>query len=83
MAKGKGSSGRKTYHVTRRPDGSWGVKGAGSKRASSTHRTQEAAQKAATRLAKGQSRGQVIVHGRDGRFRDERTYGSDPNPPTG
>jgi hypothetical protein len=83
MARGKGSSGRKSYHVTKRPDGSWGVRAAGSKRASSTHRTQAAAQKAATKLAKVQAKGQVVVHGRDGKIRTEHTYGSDPNPPQG
>lgn len=83
MAKGKSSSGRKSYHVVKRSDGSWGVKGAGSKRVSSTHRTRKAAQKAATKLAKGHGKGQVVVHGRDGKIRTEHTYGSDPNPPEG
>lgn len=83
MTKGKSSGGRKSYHVTKSPGGDWKVKGAGSGRASSTHSTQEAAQKAATRLAKSQAKGQVVVHGRDGKIRTEHTYGSDPNPPRG
>lgn len=83
MGKSKSSSGRKSYHVTKNSDGGWKVKGAGSSRASSTHSTQEAAQKAATRLAKSQEKGQVVIHGRDGKIRTEHTYGSDPNPPKG
>lgn len=84
MARGsKGSGGRKSYHVTKNPSGGWKVKGAGSKRASSTHKTQEAAQKAATKQAKAAPKSQVVVHGRDGKIRTEHTYGSDPNPPKG
>lgn len=83
MAKGKSSGGRKSYHVTKNSSGGWKVKGAGSSRASSTHSTQKAAQRAATKLAKSQSKGQVVVHGRDSKIRTEHTYGSDPNPPKG
>lgn len=84
MARGsKGSGARKSYHVTKNSSGGWKVKGAEAKRASSTHGTQKAAQKAATKLAKGRTKGQVVVHGRDGRIRTEHTYGSDPNPPKG
>jgi hypothetical protein len=84
MARGsKGSGGRKSYHVTKNSGGGWKVKGAGSKKASSTHKTQKAAQKTATKLAKGQTKGQVVIHGRDGKIRTEHTYGSDPNPPRG
>ena len=83
MARSKGSGRRKSYHVTRNPAGGWKVKGTGSKRASSTHKTQKAAQKVATKLAKSQTKGQVVIHGRDGKIRTEHTYGSDPNPPRG
>lgn len=84
MARGsKGSGGRKSYHVTQRPDGNWGVKGAGNERASSTHPTQKAAQDAATELAKAQPKGQVVIHRPNGQIREEYTYGSDPHPPTG
>lgn len=84
MARGsKGSGGRKSYHVTRSSGKGWKVKGAGSKRAASTHNTQKAAQKAATKLAKSQTKGQVVIHGRDGKIRTEHTYGSDPHPPAG
>lgn len=81
--KSKGSSGRKSYHVTKKSGGGWNVKGAGSKRASSSHKTQKAAQKAATKLAKGQTKGQVVIHRANGQIRTEHTYGSDPHPPGG
>lgn len=81
--KAKGSGSRKSYHVTKSPSGGWRVKGAGAKRASSTHRTQAAAQKAATKLAKGQTKGQVVIHRANGQIRTEHTYGSDPHPPAG
>lgn len=83
MAKSKGSGDRKSYHVTKNSSGGWKVKGAGSSQASSTHSTQKAAQKAAIRLAKSQAKGQIVVHGRDGKIRTEHTYGSDPNSPKG
>lgn len=79
VARSKGSGGRKSYHVSKNSSGGWKVKGAGAKRASSTHHTQ----KAATKLAKGQTKGQVVIHGRDGKIRTEHTYGSDPHPPAG
>lgn len=84
MARGsKGSGGRKSYYVTKNSSGGWKVKGAGSKRASSTHGTQKAAQKAATKQAKGHTKGQVVIHRANGQIRTEHTYGSDPHPPTG
>jgi Uncharacterized protein conserved in bacteria (DUF2188) len=79
----KRSGGRKSYHVVKNPAGGWSVKGAGAKRASSTHKTQAAAKKAATKQAKSAPKGQVVIHGRDGKIRTEHTYGSDPNPPSG
>lgn len=83
MARSKGSGGRKSYHVSKNSSGGWKVKGAGSKKASSSHKTQKAAQKAATKLAKGQSKGQVVIHRANGQIRTEHTYGSDPHPPSG
>ena len=63
----KGPGGRKSYHVAKNSSGGWNVKGAGAKRASSSHKTQKAAQKAATKLAKSQTKGQIVIHGRDGK----------------
>lgn len=70
------------YHVTRRPDGNWGVKGAGKARASSLHGTQAAAIQAARPLAQ-QAKGELRIHGRDGKIREGWSYGNDPHPPKG
>ncbi len=83
MAKGKGSGGRKSFHVVKSPGRGWSVKAAGGKKASSTHTTQAAAQKAATKQAKSASKGQVVIHRSNGQIRTEHTYGSDPHPPKG
>ena len=53
------------------------------KKASSTHKMQAAAQKAATKQAKSATKGQVVVHRPNGQIRTEHTYGSDPHPPKG
>lgn len=83
MAKGKGSGGRRSLHVTKSPGGGWKVQAAGGKKASSTHKTQAAAQKAATKQAKSASKGQVVIHRPNGQIRTEHTFGSDPHPPKG
>lgn len=70
------------YHVTRRADGSWGVKGTGNSRASSVHNTQAAAIQAARPLAQ-QAGGELRIHGRDNRIREGWSYGNDPYPPKG
>lgn len=72
----------KNYHVTRRADGSWGVKGGGNARASSLHGTQGAAIQAARPLAQ-QAKGELRIHGRNGKFREGWSYGNDPHPPKG
>lgn len=83
MSKGKSPGGRKSFHVTKSPSGGWKVKAGGGKKASSTHKTQAAAQKAATKQAKSGTKGQVIIHRPNGRIRTEHTFGSDPHPPKG
>jgi hypothetical protein len=83
MARSKSTGGRKSFHVTKGSGGGWKVKSVGAKRASSTHRTQAAAIKAATKQSKATPKGQVVIHRADGSIRDERTHGSDPNPPKG
>jgi predicted NUDIX family NTP pyrophosphohydrolase len=63
------------------PDGpEWAVRREGAGRASSTHETQGAAINAAARTARTE-KGEVVVHGRDGRIRDADSYGRDPCPP--
>lgn len=58
---------KKNIHVTRRKDKTWAVKKEGDKRASSLNRTQKAAIKKATRLAK-KNQSEVVIHNRKTRF---------------
>lgn len=69
------------YHVTPHSNG-WQVKGAGNERATSTHTTQAEAIEAGRELAIA-NEGQLFIHGRDGKIRDEWSYGNDPHPPKG
>ena len=68
-------------HIVRH-DNAWAVRVAGSSRVSSTHDTQRQAIERA-RVQAIAERGQVLVHGRDGKIREERTYRTDPYPPAG
>ena len=72
---------KKNQHVVSHPTG-WAVKGAGNRRASSVHRTQEAAISAA-RKAAIREKSEMLIHGRNGRIRERNTYGPDPHPPKG
>ena len=67
-------------HVVRHPDGGWAVRREGADRASSRHRTQRDAIDRAREMAKD-IRGEVVIHGRDGKIRDKDSYGNDPFPP--
>jgi uncharacterized protein YdaT len=60
----------------------WAVRVAGSNRVSSTHSTQQEAIARAREQAIAE-RGQVLIHGRNGQIREERTYRADPFPPRG
>lgn len=71
---------KKNIHVTHRKNGDWAVIGSGDKRASSLHKTQEAAIKAGTPLAKS-NRSELVIHNRENKIRDKDSYGGDPNPP--
>ncbi len=73
---------RQQFFVSPHADG-WQVKRPSAQRASSVHRTQADAVEQATKQAKSVPLGQVIVQGRDGKIRDERTHGKDPFPPPG
>jgi hypothetical protein len=70
-------------HVVPLPGGGWAVKTPGKAHPNSTHRIQNAAETAAKQAVKTGGGGEVVVHGRDGRFRDSDTVapGRDPNPP--
>jgi uncharacterized protein YdaT len=69
----------KNQHVVPHQDG-WGVKGEGNSKASSVHKTQNAAIDAARDIARNQ-KSEVVIHGRDGKIRDKDSYEKDPNPP--
>ena len=70
---------KKNLHVVPR-DGGWGVRREGGQRDSSRHGTQKDAIDAARDTAR-RERGEVRIHGRDGRIRDSDSYGNDPCPP--
>ncbi|MFZ6051558.1 DUF2188 domain-containing protein [Halocola ammonii] len=67
--------------VSPHPDG-WSVKGYGNKRASKISKTQKEAINKAKKIAKKQS-SEVLIKGKDGRFRESNSYGNDPYPPKG
>lgn len=70
---------KKNAHVVPREDG-WAVKREGASRASKTFDTQADAIKYGRDQAKG-NKGELFIHGRDGRIRDRSSYGNDPMPP--
>ena len=63
-------------------DGQWAVRGAGSQRATSVHRTQREAIDSGREIARNQGT-ELFIHGRDGRIRDRDSHGNDPFPPKG
>ena len=71
----------KNQHVVPHENG-WAVKGAGNRKATSIHRTQEAARKAARNIAINQ-KSEVVIHRPNGQIRDKDSYGNDPFPPRG
>ncbi len=68
--------------VVNHEDG-WAVRKAGADRASSVHRTQEEAERAAKLTVTNLGGGEVRIQGRDGQWRDSDTVspGNDPMPP--
>ena len=62
----------KDVHVATQGD-KWAVKEEGSRQASSTHRTQSAAITAGRTQAK-RNRSELLVHGRNGKIRERRTF---------
>lgn len=80
-AKKSGGGSRKRYDVVKTGPKSWGVKSDG--KAVSNHKTQENAVKAAAKQGRKSQPSQQVIHRPDGRIREERTYGGDPNPPKG
>lgn len=72
---------KRNQHVVPHEDG-WAVRGAGSRRATSIHPTQEEAISAGREIARNQHT-ELFVHGRDGQIRERDSYGNDPFPPRG
>ncbi len=73
--------GKRNQHVVPHDDG-WAVRGAGSQRASSVHRTQREAIDAGREIARNQGT-ELLIHGRDGQIRERDSHGNDPFPPKG
>lgn len=69
-------------HVTKGSDG-WKNKKEGAERASSVHRTQAEAEKAAKQALQKEGGGEVVIHRPKGQIRDSDTVdpGNDPTPP--
>lgn len=70
-------------NVYRRSDGKWVNKRQDAEKASSLHRTQKEAAKAANNMLKNQGGGELTISGKDGKFRSKDTVkpGNDPCPP--
>ncbi|MAL18500.1 MAG: hypothetical protein CL670_12445 [Balneola sp.] len=75
---------RNTYHITKTKDG-WKGSTENAKRASVTGDTKREVQEKTINIAKNKGNSSVVIHGRNGRIQEERTYpkGSDPYPPKG
>jgi hypothetical protein len=70
------------YDVTPHRGGGWQAKREGAKQASSVHRTQAEAQRAATDYAQSTGGGEVRIHRPTGEIRNSNTIDKhDPNPP--
>ncbi len=74
---------KERIHITKRPDGQWQGKKEGAKQASTVTSTQKEAIEKSKIIAKNAAEAQVIIHGVNGKIRDEHTYESDPYPPKG
>ncbi len=72
--------GKNQYVVT--SNGKWGVRGEGNSRLTALYDKQSDAIKAARQIAINQ-KSELLIQGRDGKFRDRNSYGNDPFPPRG
>jgi len=71
----------KNQHVVKRDNG-WAVKGEGNSKATSLHKTQSEATKAARDIAINQ-KSELLVHDEKGKIVRRNSYGNDPHPPKG
>jgi hypothetical protein len=69
--------------VYRRKDGDWANERNDTDKASSLHKTQTDALRAAKEMLENQGGGELVVKGEDGKIRSKDTIspGNDPNPP--
>lgn len=72
-------SNRNNIHVVRRGS-QWGALREGGDRASGLFGTQDQAINVARQMAR-QGKGELLVHGENGRIRARDSYGNDPCPP--
>ena len=72
----------KNQHVTPHPNGGWQVKGEGNQRASVVTDTQREAINLGREISRNQ-RGELFIHGVDGKIRARDSHGNDPYPPRG
>lgn len=71
----------RNQHVVPR-GGRWAVRGAGNRRNTRLFDRQSDAIAHGRRIARN-GRGELVIHGADGRIREKRSYGRDPSPPKG
>jgi hypothetical protein len=72
---------KRNQHVVPNQNG-WAVKGAGSDRATSVHKTQQEAIDVARSIAQNQGT-ELFIHGKDGQIRERDSHGRDTYPPKG
>jgi hypothetical protein len=72
---------KRNQHVVPR-NGNWAVQGAGGKRASSLHSTQQQAIDAARTISRNQGT-ELLIHRPNGQIRARDSHGNDPYPPKG
>jgi hypothetical protein len=70
---------RRNVHVVQRNSG-WATLREGGQRASQVFGTQAEAVQSGRQMARD-GRGELLIHGRDGRIRARDSYGNDPCPP--
>lgn len=73
---------KKNIYVVTRPDGNWGVKREGNSRASNVTSTQKEAIEKGRNLAK-ENQSELLIQGKNSKFREKNSYGNDNFPPKG
>ncbi len=69
----------KNQHVVPHEDG-WAVRGEGNSKVTTTKSTKQEAVEIGREIAQNQ-RGELVIHGKDGKIQDRDSYGNDPCPP--